>query len=81
VKSPTIASHRKKAPIGRRKHTARSSGDEPDRCNEKIDESLQESFPASDPPSCTVLTRIGAPRPASKQIFLPQAGHAKEPKI
>jgi len=27
-----------------------------------IDESLQETFPASDPPTWTVLARIGSPR-------------------
>jgi len=29
---------------------------------DQIDESLEASFPASDPPSWTLLTRIGAPQ-------------------
>jgi hypothetical protein len=33
---------------------------------DKIDESLEESFPASDPPSWTVFARIGAPRRKSE---------------
>jgi hypothetical protein len=32
------------------------------RSERDIDESLEESFPASDPPSWTVLSRIGRPR-------------------
>ena len=30
--------------------------------DEKIDKSLEETFPASDPPSWTPLARIGSPR-------------------
>jgi hypothetical protein len=32
------------------------------RIDECLDESLKETFPASDPPSRTVLQRIGRPR-------------------
>jgi hypothetical protein len=32
------------------------------RSEHDIDESLEESFPASDPPSWTVLSQIGRPR-------------------
>jgi hypothetical protein len=33
-----------------------------ERTEECLDENLEESFPASDPPSWTVLTKIGSPR-------------------
>jgi hypothetical protein len=38
-----------------------ASGDDPARWSVNVDETLKESFPASDPPSRTVMIRIGAP--------------------
>ena len=32
------------------------------RSTDKVDESLQETFPASDPPSWTLSARLGTPR-------------------
>src|SRR5262245_52063435 len=39
---------------------------------DKIDESLEESFPASDPPSWTLLTRIGSPRRQPRTLDDPE---------
>ncbi len=47
------ANHRRKADNFKRSEQ---------RIDECLDESLKETFPASDPPSWTVLQRIGRPR-------------------
>jgi hypothetical protein len=45
-----------------RRRRSRRAPDRPLSEQERIDESLEESFPASDPPSWTPITGIGSPR-------------------
>lgn len=56
-----IALDRRRSPIVRGRQQVRSRSHDADEASDQIDESLQETFPASDPPSRTVLIRIGAP--------------------
>ncbi|MEA2995392.1 MAG: hypothetical protein QOG74_941 [Alphaproteobacteria bacterium] len=53
----------KRASKGTRKPCRRTvARPPPESVIDKIDESLEESFPASDPPSWTVLTGVGSPK-------------------
>ena len=68
MKRRTGAPRRRRQPIGRRQ-PGRHDIDEADRGEDKIDESLRETFPASDPLSWTVLTGIGAPKTFTHKAY------------
>jgi hypothetical protein len=59
---PGIARRSRESRIARRKHRPGPVSERTELTEDLVDESLEESFRASDPPSWTVLTRIGAPR-------------------
>jgi hypothetical protein len=59
----SIEGHRRESVVARRKRRQQSA-DVPDTTpsEQKIDESLEETFPASDPPSWTLAARVGSPK-------------------
>jgi hypothetical protein len=63
---PGKSRHRRASPVARRsqalKNKAKRAKGSEKQMESNLDESLRETFPASDAPSRTVLTKIGSPR-------------------
>jgi len=58
-----VEGHRRESLLARRKRRQQSVDMlDPTPSEQEIDESLEETFPASDPPSWTLLSRIGSPK-------------------
>jgi hypothetical protein len=63
---PRKSRHRRASPVARRsqvlKNKAKKAKGPEKQIENNLDETLRETFPASDAPSRTVLTKIGSPR-------------------
>jgi hypothetical protein len=68
----SIAPHRHGSAVARRKRQPQPQPLAAPTSEDKIDETLEESFPASDPPSWTLLTRIGSPRRRPRTLDDPE---------
>jgi hypothetical protein len=73
----TIALDHRGSPIARGRQQVRSRSHDADEASDQIDESLEETFPASDPPSRTFLIRIGAPAP-ERRLLIPLAATGRK---